>query len=320
MDYFKLLLIGSIVLFLTLGICCADDINSTNATSQSDAGTFNELQNLINESSQGSAINLTKDYLSGEGDDFPEGIRINKSITINGNNHVIDANSKSRMFFVTSPSDVVINNIIFVNGKGDVYGGAYLSDFGGTINNCVFKDNSAFSGGAVLAVGAKINNSTFINNHAVDGGAVYQDKGSIYGCTFINNSANYGGAVYQLNSNIYDSTFINNHAVEGGAVYQQDSNVYNSVFENNAADVHGGAVYQESGNVYGSTFLNNHAGLDCDDICNASNHADMDEDDSLGLISSDSQNKIIDLDGNDAGNPIGLLILFLFVLSIRTKK
>ena len=142
MDYFKLLLIGSIVLFLTLGICCADDINSTNATSQSDAGTFNELQNLINESSQGSAINLTKDYLSGEGDDFPEGIRINKSITINGNNHVIDANSKSRMFFVTSPSDVVINNIIFVNGKGDVYGGAYLSDFGGTINNCVFKDNS----------------------------------------------------------------------------------------------------------------------------------------------------------------------------------
>ena len=223
MNYFKLVFVSSIILFLALGACCGEDINGTDATSQSDAGTFNELQNLINESSQGSAINLTKDYLSGEGDNFPEGIEINKSITINGNNHVIDANSKSRIFFVTSPSNVVINDIIFVNGKGDIYGGAYLSDFGGTINNCVFKDNSAISGGAVLAIGCKINNSTFINNSAVDGGAVYQNKGSIYDCTFIDNSAEFGGAVYQLNSSVHDSTFLNNHAYYGGAVYQEDS-------------------------------------------------------------------------------------------------
>ena len=319
MNYFKLVFVSSIILFLALGACCGEDISGTDATSQSDAGTFNELQNLINESSQGSAINLTKDYLSGEGDNFPEGIEINKSITINGNNHVIDANSKSRIFFVTSPSNVVINDIIFVNGKGDIYGGAYLSDFGGTINNCVFKDNSAISGGAVLAIGCKINNSTFINNSAVDGGAVYQNKGSIYDCTFIDNSAEFGGAVYQLNSSVHDSTFLNNHAYYGGAVYQEDSNVYSSTFENNSADVHGGAVYQESGNVYGSTFLNNHAGWGCDDICNASNHADKD-DDSIGMIPSNSQNKGIDFDGNDAGNPIGLLILVLFVLAIRTKK
>ena len=272
MNYFKLVFVSSIILFLALGACCGEDINGTDATSQSDAGTFNELQNLINEFSQGSAINLTKDYLSGEGDNFPEGIEINKSITINGNNHVIDANSKSRIFFVTSPSNVVINDIIFVNGKGDIYGGAYLSDFGGTINNCVFKDNSAISGGAVLAIGCKINNSTFINNSAVDGGAVYQNKGSIYDCTFIDNSAEFGGAVYQLNSSVHDSTF-----------------------------------------------LNNHAGWGCDDICNASNHADKD-DDSIGMIPSNSQNKGIDFDGNDAGNPIGLLILVLFVLAIRTKK
>lgn len=321
MDYFKLLFICSIVLFLTLGICFADDINSTDGTSQSDAGTFNELQNLIDESSQGSAINLTKDYLSGDGDNFPEGIKINKSITINGNNHIIDANSKSRIFFVTSPSDVVINNIIFVNGKGDVYGGAYLSDFGGTINNCVFKDNSAVAGGAVLAVGAKINNSTFINNHAVDGGAVYQDKGSIYGCTFINNSADFGGAVYQLNSNIYDSTFINNHAFYGGAVYQQESNVYNSVFENNSADVHGGAVYQESSNVYDSTFSNNYAGSGCDDICNSSDYSDISQDSIADKsISNESQNKSVGFDSNNAGNPIGLLMLILSVLVVRIKK
>lgn len=285
-----------ILFFLTLGISTASDLNDSNALLQSDYGSFNELQNLIDESLENSTVNLTKDYFS-DNNDFPDGITINKALTINGNNHVIDADFNSRIFIIYS-SGVVLNNIKFINGKSSSEGGAVRFEAGGEINNCEFVNNAAGSGGAVYIDNygqlnfAKINNSTFVNNSANDvGGAIHQfDNCNVYNSNFVNNHApsagaiyqfnncsvfnsnfiknsatssngGYGGAIYQYGSNVYGSYFVNNFAFwNGGAIYQQDSsNVYNSNFVNNSANDCGGAIYQVDSNVYNSKFVNNSA-------------------------------------------------------------
>ncbi len=58
-------------------------------------GTFDELSDQINSSAIGGVLNLTKDYKFVNGDN--NGIMINKTITINGNNHKLDGNNQSRI-------------------------------------------------------------------------------------------------------------------------------------------------------------------------------------------------------------------------------
>ncbi len=59
-------------------------------------GTFDDLSGEISAVEDGGILNLTKDYrfVNGSGN----GIVINKSITINGNNHKLDGNNQSRIF------------------------------------------------------------------------------------------------------------------------------------------------------------------------------------------------------------------------------
>lgn len=64
-----------------------------------DNGTFSDLQKKINNADAGSTITLENDYKYDSG--FPtEGITINKTLTINGNGHVIDALGQSRIFLL----------------------------------------------------------------------------------------------------------------------------------------------------------------------------------------------------------------------------
>ena len=64
---------------------------------EADNGTFTALQNKINNAEDGSTITLNNDYVYDDGFDT-RGIRIAKSMTIDGNNHVIDAKSQSKIF------------------------------------------------------------------------------------------------------------------------------------------------------------------------------------------------------------------------------
>lgn len=243
MGGFKLCIICLFALFLTLGVSFAEDCNNSNVLTSNQGNGFDELQNLIDESHDYSVIDLTEDYLS-DNDDFPDGIVIDKPLTINGNNHIIDANFNSRIFLISS-SDVVLNDIVFINGKTDFEGGAIKSDNGVRINNC-----------------------TFINNHASMeqsdsyGGAIYQNGGEVYNSCFVNNSANLGGAIYQYGeSMINKSYFSNNFAVIGGAIYQWDwCSVYDSYFTNNSVDFYGGAISQyDDSKACNSIFLKNSA-------------------------------------------------------------
>ena len=66
-----------------------------------DNGTFTDLQEKINDADVGSTITLENDYKYNSGFST-EGISINKTLTINGNGHIIDALGQSRIFFINS--------------------------------------------------------------------------------------------------------------------------------------------------------------------------------------------------------------------------
>ena len=87
-----------------------------------DNGTFTDLQKKINNADVGSTITLENDYKYNSGFST-EGISINKTLTINGNGHVIDALGQSRIFFINS-TKVTLNNILFKNANTTDNGGA----------------------------------------------------------------------------------------------------------------------------------------------------------------------------------------------------
>ena len=250
-----------------------DSINDTVAA-DSEIGTFDELSDLINGNDD--VIELNKDYKYSPTDSVAkDGIAINKPITINGNGRTIDASNSVRIFVVNS-SNVILNNINFINGTASEGGAICANEFENfTVNNCNFSNNHADeSGGAIMS---------------------YADNTKITGCNFNSNQAEaYGGAVnFKENyySTVKDTTFTSNKALNsGGAIYSDsDFDVYENVtfddneayyfggalalkgvhypkvndchFDSNSADHLGGGIYTNSMGcgISNSTFVNNYA-------------------------------------------------------------
>ena len=207
--------------------------------------TFTDLQNIINKAPIGGTITLNKDYTYVFGDNA---IIINKPLTIDGKNHVLNGKLATRIFWI-SGDQVTLKNIRFINANNT------QTDWGGAID--WFGDN------------ANLENCYFKNNHARKlGGAIYLHgtQGNIKNCTFNNNHAEKGGAVCWNGANGFLSacSFVNNHAkISGGAVYWTGDNGFLSAcsFVNNHADGCGGAVFWDgaNGKVVDCSFVNNHA-------------------------------------------------------------
>jgi len=205
------------------------------------------------------------------------GLTISKSITIDGQGHIIDANGKNRVFYITTRGvNVVIKNITFINGRA-AQGGAISTTTSTSstyriasveIINCTFKDNEATSsssghGGAVYLVApsnhVSIINSTFINNKAYDASSKYG------GALYIN--CNYATA----GCNIINSTFISNYANnQAGTIYLKGKASVNQIIDgctfinntgSNSASSISSSVFNgdNSGNfiVNNSIFINN---------------------------------------------------------------
>lgn len=230
MKYLRHLIILALILFLSSGFAYADDVNGTTADSPH---TFAELQELIDNSD--GTVELTCDYYQ-DTNSIHE-IKINKDITINGNNHVLDGGSSARIIYATS--NVNLNDITFKNGLGQTGGAVHL--IGGGINNCTFINNSVSDScaGALYLENGYVNNSRFIDNHVISTESLSTDVITYTQCP--------GGAIYALDSVVENSIFINNTANVGGAVYIQ-GRISNSTFTGNSAYSLGGAVYS----LYGS--------------------------------------------------------------------
>ena len=246
-----------------------------------DDGTFTALQKKIDDAADGATITLNKDYKYDEG--FSErGIQIKKNLTINGNGHTLNGLSKSRILLVkfglVENYKVVLNNIKFINGNTDLYGGAIFNYANLTVKNCIFTNNYAkYCGGAINSVGhLNLKNSKFTKNTAGgDAGAVFTfsvdksvdlfkkvyvdttpegDMEFVFNATFNINLA-YG------KDNIRNCTFTNNTAKGrgGGAIYGfTHLDINSSTFNSNKAGEHGGAIFSNK-NLYlkNSKFTNN---------------------------------------------------------------
>ena len=208
--------------------------------------TFSQLQTEINNCNVNDTINLNSNIYQ----DGSSQISIKKSITIDGNGHIIDAQGQSGIF--TIQSYVILKNIIFKNANNR----AIRSSSGIIVSNCTFINNSGSSGSAIfLEVNdGKIENCSFINNTAGNfGGAIFL-QGIVTGNTQIyveycnfeyNHATEKGGGIYSDGENytVRNCSFSQNSAQEGGAIYNNYiAFISNSNFTNNSAN-DGGAIY-----------------------------------------------------------------------------
>ena len=257
--------------------------NSEDILTSADNGTFTSLQKKINEAPSGSTITLDRDYSYDE--NFREnGIIIDKDLTINGNGHKLDGKSKSRIFLLLyglrENNKITLNNINFVNGHTNHYGGAILNFANLKVNKCTFTNNRAYHcGGAINSVGyLDCRNSNFNKNVAGgDGGAVFslsfENSVLFYHSLFVNKTIDENlefiitlsitPSIKFLKDRVSHCTFRNNVAKGrgGGGVYAFSAvNVASSTFISNVAGEKGGAVFANM-NLYvqNSKFTGNRA-------------------------------------------------------------
>ena len=239
------------------------DNNENNAFKAPDVtvstgGDFFKLKKFIDTkiAAGETVIKLNRNYTYTKGvDTITNGITIGADdIVIDGDGFTVDANFSSRIFNITG-NNVLLKNILLVNG-------------------------TAYDGGAVYWTGRKgtIKNSTFIDNTVTHhGGAVYWNSynGTVYNSTFIgNNATSYGGSLYLEvpTADCYDiidnfivnkSSFSNGHTNSwGGAVFIQRSGTVDlSTFEDLYSTTGAGALYANRNlNVQNSKFNNTHSG------------------------------------------------------------
>ncbi|WP_298499694.1 Ig-like domain repeat protein [uncultured Methanobrevibacter sp.] len=238
----------------------SDDLNTISRTNNQEdilgdpAGNFTGLDSSIDKTPDGGTLSLEINYTYSSGDvALVNGIVIDKSITIDGKGHTLDASHIASIFNIGANHRVVLQNIHFINANG-TNGGAIKLDSTSTLEivNCYFIDNHVSKSGAAIYLSDSFSTSSYLK---------------ITGTTFINNTASYGGAIYlnesaSHSSSIEDSSFINCSSTgDGGSAYISASNVAfrNVIFDNNIAGDDGGALYWEGSNgiIYNITCTNN---------------------------------------------------------------
>jgi hypothetical protein len=245
-------IIAILVISMVGGVSAADKTitNSTNGGLKVAIDTIGDNETVF----------LENGVYSGENN---IGIDINKDLTIygKGNNVVIDAKGKSRIFYISSKCKITLKNLKLINGNYYIGGGAIYNQGSLFLSGCTFTNNQAIDsqiqngqGGAVCNYygNITISDSTFNSNQAKNGGAVYNYYGNIYisGSYFItNNAKDCGGAIYNNNllsvkNSIFNGNFANSDILShGGAIHnlKGELSVENSNFTNNKAQ-YGGAI------------------------------------------------------------------------------
>lgn len=189
-----------------------------------DYSRFSDLNEMIS-SGEGEII-LNEDYIFDDVEELIEGIEIVlDGLVIDGNNHIINGNGKSRVFDI-SAKNVTLKNIRFIN--------SFSSDGGAIINR---------SEGLVLM------NCRFLGNHGGHGGAICNlgENLRVIDCDFDYNSSFWsGGAIYNESDNLcIDSSSFQDNIVND--YFTQVPNFKSNLGESNGC---GGAIYNERGLVH----------------------------------------------------------------------
>ena len=242
-------------------------------------------------------VDLSSDVILAEGENskYSGGIPINKNVTINGNNYIVNGTDLVRIFNIGNNSNVVLKDLVITGAlTTSGHGGAiYMATGSLTVENCTFVENTLRNneahGGAIYAAdrtNLTIKDSVFENNTDVpkDGNWRYwspttQYAGAIYAADYVNlNISNTvfkgnkaitnglegrqsrGGAIVSTGSNsnndIVNCTFIDNTATNGiGAIQTRNANIAGSVFKGNTANNDWPTIYVE-GNSKGTISYN----------------------------------------------------------------
>ena len=275
----------SLLLFCVSGVCAQDTNNMSDLNNNLEksiifdeeiesldiqnenylSAGIRDLQDEINNASDGDVINITQD-ISGFS------VTVNKEITIDGQGHTVKGNPGLSAFYSSSYARITLKNLNII-GYHTTNGGAIniMNNARYTIINCNFSNNVADEDGGAIYNGNDgkhlvsdnlliIINCSFTNNRATtdksdSGGAIYSlGSVNIENSIFKSNSASaYAGAIYSKKTvNIVNSTFENNHAgFDGGCIYsdhiiinehQNENQSFNTFFRNNEVGGAGGAI------------------------------------------------------------------------------
>ena len=233
-------------------------------------GSYTLLQYLIDTTPDGGILNLTFNVTYDPLYDLSlrDGMILNKSITINGNDYTISGDNQARIFYVED-GNITLNNLNFINGyvyeSGFTGGGSAIYVWGSevniTFNYCNFTDNYAYGKSTIFVrrfYNFNLLNSNFWNNTGECPGNIGSGGLSFHSGA---NEATWLGH----DITIYNSTFIENN---GSGKYllclylnTVDSiNITHSTFINNLADYDDGQIYL--GGKTSSIFIENNVFLD----------------------------------------------------------
>lgn len=275
------------------------EVNSQASSVDYSRGTFQDIQNAIDNAREGSTVVLDKNEYVGNG----QSIILAKSVSIAGKSGmkpIIDGKELSRILYIGEKADnLKISNLKFNNGEAHLNKGAAMFIYGTDIEivGCEFNNNHGRFGGAIFSDDARdkvkdagnrvrlVNCSFYGNSADLAGGAVglFGDDVDIINCTFESNGVNnkirydsaiYGGAIQLgrinevVKSKCVGCLFRDNYAISpegfpishGGAGCVRAGVAYvNCTFISNRAG-HGGALtYHDAGTIDGCIFINNTA-------------------------------------------------------------
>ncbi len=246
----KALILFLIIVFVAAGTVYAED-NVTHVSGD----TFADIQNAVDNATGEDVLEIEGYYTSESSQ-----INIEKTLTLQGKNAVLDGAKKSRIMEIKA-DNVVIQDITFKNGKEEMYGGAInLVGNNITLINCTFISNQVtYNGGAIYWLGYEgiISNCTFKSNTAGSyGGAISwcgpgestnrynpitvrgNERLTIENTVFNSNKAERGGAIY---SNV-EGYFIGEDYKDGDMSRFSPAEIINCDFSSNNAQ-EGGAIY-----------------------------------------------------------------------------
>ncbi|MDR1492312.1 MAG: fibronectin type III domain-containing protein [Planctomycetaceae bacterium] len=126
--------------------------------------------------------NQTDDYYQFYGE-----LTLDKNVVIDGadKNITINADEKSRIFYVAEDANATLKNLKLTGGKTSDSGGAVFNEGNLTlINNLIFENAASFGGGIANAGTLAVTNNTIADNTASSGGGLFNDAG----ISTINNS------------------------------------------------------------------------------------------------------------------------------------